>query len=190
MSAVAENQRQTAPERYVGYPALVSHMTETQSLIFRRFDAVHVRLLLYLQDEISQLETQLRKLDEQNMFERGHHNGTFREVADGFRTEIMERLRVLVGEYDTMILAFSRMQESKASEKATGRLKDWLKKYGGSAGAHESPTKASAISRDELEWIEKANDLTNISISAAETTTNSTTVKQSPLTRLLSGKRR
>jgi hypothetical protein len=187
MSAVTENQRQTSPERYIGYPGLVSHMTETQNLIFRRFDDVHVRLLLYLQDEIAQLEAQLRTLDEQNTVERGLHNGTFREDIDRVRVDIMEKLRICVGEYDTMILAFSRMQESKASEKAVRRLKDWLKKYSGVSAGRQSPPTGGAIARDELEWVERANDLTNLSISTA---TSSTVVKQSPLTRLFPSKKR
>lgn len=187
MSAVSENQKQTEPERYVGYPGLVSYMTEAQSLIFRRFDEVHVRLLLYLQDQISQLEIQLRKLDEQNIGEKEMHHITFREDVDGLRVDIMERLRGLIGEYDTMILAFSRMQESKASEKAVGRLKHWLRRYSGGSAGRQSPPKGGAIARDELEWVEKANDLSNLSLS---TTASSTVVKQSPLTRLFPGKKR
>jgi hypothetical protein len=187
MSAVSENQKKTEPERYVGYPGLVSHMTETQNLIFRRFDEIHVRLLLYVQDQIVQLETQLRKLDDQNIAEKGMHNGTFREDVDRVRVEIMERLRILVGEYDTMILAFSRMQESKASEKAVGRLKDWLKKYSGASTGRQSPPKGGAIAKNELEWMEKANDLTNLSTA---TTASTTIAKASPLTRLFPGKKR
>ena len=187
LSAVSKNQRQTSPERYVGYPGLVSHMTETQNLIFRRFDEIHVRLLLYLQDQISQLETQLQTLDGQNLAEKGMHNGTFREDVDRVRVDIMERLRILVGEYGTMILAFSRMQESKASEKAVGRLKDWLRKYSGASAGRQSPTTGGAIARDELEWVEKANDLTDLSTGI---TAESTIVKQSPLKRLFSRKKR
>jgi hypothetical protein len=186
MSAVSENHKKSEPDRYAGYRGLVSYMTETQSLIFRRFDDVHVRLLLYIQDQISQLETQLGTLDEQNYLENGMHNGTFREDVDRVRVDVMERLRILVGEYDAMILAFSRMQESKASEKAVGRLKEWLKKYSGISGGCQSPPKSGAISRDELEWVEKANDLTNLSIS----TPTNTVVKQSPLTRLFPGMKR
>lgn len=187
MSAVSENQKQTEPERYLGYPGLVSHMTESQHLIFRRFDDVHVRLLLYLQDQISQLESQLRTLDEQNIAEKGMHNGTFREDVDQLRVDIMERLRILVGEYDTMILAFSRMQDSKASEKAVGRLKEWLRKYSGAPAGRQSPTKGGAIAKNELEWMEKANDLTSLSTT---TSASSTVVKQSPLTRLFPGRKR
>jgi hypothetical protein len=187
MSAVSENQKRTEPERYVGYPGLVSHMSETQSLIFRRFDEVHVRLLLYLQDQICQLETQLRTLDERNIAEKGMHNGTFREDVDRVRVEILERLRMLVGEYDTMILAFSRMQESKASDKAIGRLKDWLKKYSGAPAGRQSPTKGGSIAKNELEWVEKTSDLSNFSVS---TSINNAVVKQSTLTRLFPGKKR
>jgi hypothetical protein len=187
MSAISENQNQKEPERYVGYPGLVSHMAETQNLIFRRFDSVHIRLLLYLQDQISQLETQLRNLDERNSEERGMHNGTFREDADQVRVEIMESLRRLVGEYDTMILAFSRMQESKASEKAVERLKDWLRNYSVAPIGRRSLPQRGAIARDELEWVEKADDLTNLStIPAASNGAG----KQSTLTRLFPGRKR
>lgn len=186
MSTVSQNQRQTSPERYVGYPGLVSHMTETQNLIFRRFDDLHVRLLLYLQDQISQLETQLRTLDEQNIAENGIHNGTFREDVDIERVDTMEKLRICVAEYDTMILAFSKMQESKASEKSVARLKEWLKKYSGVPNGNQPALKGGAIAKEELEWVEKADDLTSLSIGTAA---NSTLVKHSPLTRLFPGKK-
>ena len=42
---------------------MASFMTSTNTVIFRRFDDVHVRLLLCLQDEIALLEKQLLKLD-------------------------------------------------------------------------------------------------------------------------------
>lgn len=183
MSAVSQSQRQVEPERYVGYPGLVAHMTESQSLIFRRFDDIHIRLLLYLQDQISQLESALGKLDDQNIGEKGMHNGTFREDVDPARVEIMERLRILVGEYDTMVLAFGRMQESKASEKAVGRLKDWLRKYAAAPTGRRLSTNHGAIARDELEWIDKTDDLANLSISTASSIV---AVKESPLTRLFS----
>ncbi|ERF71380.1 hypothetical protein EPUS_09052 [Endocarpon pusillum Z07020] len=186
MSTISQNQRQTSPEQYVGYPGLASHMTETQNLIFRRFDDVHVRLLLYLQDQISQLEAQLRTLDERNIAESGIHNGTFREDADKLRVDTMEKLRICVGEYDTMILAFSKMQESKASEKSVARLKDWLKKYSGGSNGRQSLPKGGAIAREELEWVEKVDDLTYLPISTAA---SSTPVKQSSLTRLFAGKK-
>ena len=189
MSAVSESQKRAEPERYVGYPGLVSHMTETQNLIFRRFDEIHVRLLLYLQDQISQLETQLRTLDERNIAEKGMHNGTFREDADQVRVEIMERLRILVGEYDTMILAFSRMQEAKASNKAIARLRDWLRKYSGAPTGRQSPVIDGSVAKDELEWVEKASDLANLSTNSPPTT-NNVVGKQSPLKRLFPGRKR
>jgi hypothetical protein len=164
-------------------------MTETQSLVFRRFDDVHVRLLLYLQDQIAQLEGQLRMVDEENLAETAMHNGTFRQDRDPIRVEIMERLRVLVGEYDIMVLAFSRMQETKASEKVIGRLREWIKKHtaGSVAGTHTSPTTGAAIATDELEWVHKADDLSNFAVATSISTTAS---KPTGLTRLLTGRKR
>ena len=41
---------------------MASFMTNTSTMVFRRFDDVHVKLLLCLQDEIGQLERELMRL--------------------------------------------------------------------------------------------------------------------------------
>ncbi len=38
-------------------------MTEKNTMVFRRFDDVHVRLLLCLQDEIAELEKELLRVE-------------------------------------------------------------------------------------------------------------------------------
>lgn len=65
-------------------------MTTNQTIIFRRFDDVHVQLLLCLQDEISELETKLNQLDGANM------TRTERTVE---RMQVIRELRRLVTEY-------------------------------------------------------------------------------------------
>ena len=72
------------------HSALSSFMTTTSTLIFRRFDDVHVQLLLHLQDEIAQLERDLQELDSATM-KQGE-----REVK---RMKTLRELRGLVGEY-------------------------------------------------------------------------------------------
>lgn len=49
--------------RPLEHTEMASFMTETNTVVFRRFDDVHVRLLLCLQDEISQLEGELARLE-------------------------------------------------------------------------------------------------------------------------------
>ena len=67
-------------------------MTSTSTVIFRRFDDVHVKLLLCLQDEIGQLEKELMRLDGASSAPGGVDKG----VA---RVKVMRELRREVAEY-------------------------------------------------------------------------------------------
>ena len=78
---------------------MASFMTSTSTVIFRRFDDVHVKLLLCLQDEISQLERELMRLDGA----AAAPAGVDKMVARG---KVMRELRRVVGEYGEF--AFSR----------------------------------------------------------------------------------
>lgn len=63
-------------------------MTLKSTVIFRRFDDVHVRLLLSLQDEISALEKELAFLE-----------NPARVDGDSERIRIMGELRRLLSDY-------------------------------------------------------------------------------------------
>ena len=67
-------------------------MTEKNTVVFRRFDDVHVRLLLCLQDEISQLEKELLKLDSPT---------SALNPSDKMsqKTKVLRELRKVVSEY-------------------------------------------------------------------------------------------
>ena len=67
-----------------------SFMTANDTVIFRRFDEVHVQLLLCLQDEITQLERQLMKLESAVMT---------RADRDMERSRVIRELRKVVAEY-------------------------------------------------------------------------------------------
>lgn len=45
------------------HPEMADFMTTNKTVVFRRFDEVHVRLLLHLQDEIATLEKELQELE-------------------------------------------------------------------------------------------------------------------------------
>jgi len=70
---------------------MTSFMTTNNMVIFRRFDEVHVQLLVCLQDEITSLERELMKLD----------NAKGEGLGDrpGERGEVLRELRRVVGEY-------------------------------------------------------------------------------------------
>lgn len=73
------------PRLRADHSQMASFMTTTQTMIFRRFDDVHVQLLLCLQDEISDLESKMKELDNAG-----------RTVE---RMQVIRELRKVVGEY-------------------------------------------------------------------------------------------
>lgn len=84
----SEKQSITKPK--VDHSQLASFMTTNQTIIFRRFDDVHVQLLLCLQDEISELESKLNQLEGASMTRND------RTVE---RMQVIRELRRLVTEY-------------------------------------------------------------------------------------------
>ena len=78
------------PKLRIDHSQMASFMTNTQTMIFRRFDDVHVQLLLCLQDEISELE---RKLSEINGASMTRNDRTMECV------QVIRELRRVVGEY-------------------------------------------------------------------------------------------
>jgi hypothetical protein len=74
------------------HTALTSFMAERNTIVLRRFDDVHVRLLLCLQDEIQQLEKELLELE--NPTTSG--NASQRMMG---KTRVLRELRKVVAEY-------------------------------------------------------------------------------------------
>ncbi|KIW97124.1 uncharacterized protein Z519_02516 [Cladophialophora bantiana CBS 173.52] len=131
---------------------MASFMTEKNTIICRRFDAVHVRLLLCLQDEISQLEKELLKLESPNS------PGSASEKMLQ-KTRILRELRKGVAEYDHLFTTWSTMQANKVSESTTMELKDWLSKPGTSIEAG-----LGINTQQDLQWLENTKDLSSIEL--------------------------
>lgn len=72
----------------VDHSEMADFMSRKSTVIFRRFDDVHVKLLLCLQDEISQLEEELFALENSHAGEQPGH-----------KMRIMRELRRVVAEY-------------------------------------------------------------------------------------------
>ena len=93
---VVEKLEKPEPARLASQPKLgpssgiASFMTANDTVIFRRFDEVHVQLLLCLQDEITELERELMKLDSASMT---------RGERDINRNRVLQELRKVVAEY-------------------------------------------------------------------------------------------
>ena len=170
MSSAAKRetkQRRPEAERHAGYAGLVAHMTKTQNVVIRRFDNIHVRLLLYLQDQIARAESYLGDLDDSVVVDRAADAGSRQQDLNQERVVLMEQLRILIGEYDAIISTFSNMQAAPASDKAVAKLKQWTKKHHrGSITGHRL-VQNGAPSAQEVGWLEQANDLTSLSVTPA-----------------------
>ena len=146
---------------------MASFMTTTSQVIFRRFDDVHVKLLLCLQDEIAQLEQELMGLE----------NGS-PVTSDGVgqKMKVMRELRRVVAEYgkkfpyicletkltiqlDHLFASWSGMQANKADQAVMRDLKEWLENPKTSAGAG-----ITEGSREDLAWVEKSKDLSSVNL--------------------------
>ncbi|KIW27194.1 uncharacterized protein PV07_06956 [Cladophialophora immunda] len=135
---------------------MASFMAEKNTIICRRFDAVHVRLLLCLQDEISQLEKELLKLESSNS------PGSASEKMLQ-KTRILRELRKVVAEYDHLFTTWSKMQANKVSESTTKELKEWLAKPGTSIEAG-----LGINTQQDLQWLENTKDLSSIELGDKE----------------------
>jgi hypothetical protein len=68
--------------------------SDSDFLIFRRFDTLNASLLLYLQDQIVVLEGRLEKLEDEHMADDAAdmHHGSFRHDGLLERTQLFETL--------------------------------------------------------------------------------------------------
>jgi hypothetical protein len=85
-----ETARLAPQPRPLPSSGISSFMTANDTVIFRRFDEVHVQLLLCLQDEITQLERELMRLESAIMT---------RSDRDIERNRVIRELRKVVAEY-------------------------------------------------------------------------------------------
>jgi len=85
-------------------------ISDSVFLIFRRFDHLAARNLLYLQDELFQLEDQLRKLDQQDLSEgeQGLKNlSSWREDRNTRRKQVVLEIRQKLDIYRTVFYFYS-----------------------------------------------------------------------------------
>lgn len=91
----------TKPWKYIGIKGYSEFLaSEGDLLIFRRFGALNARILLALQDEVSQLEEELNKMDTYYSGKDNEdvNNGTFRdEMPD--RADLLNHLREKLYQY-------------------------------------------------------------------------------------------
>ncbi|OJD38905.1 uncharacterized protein BKCO1_3000201 [Diplodia corticola] len=131
--------------RSMGYPAFSSLLSsDNDAFVARRFGSLHVRTILFVQDEITQLEDRLAKIDkevaEAQQEEYLCHNGSFRgdKMWHRERYEIMQHLPTLLEKYDRLVTSYSDMQKRPKALKRTVKYIDrWFDRYPQAITVHE-----------------------------------------------------
>lgn len=98
------------PWQYFGYPAFCKWTASDNDLfVLRRFKTLNSRVLLRMQDSISQLEEELAMIDAENSRSGipPVSNGTFREETVERREEILIEAGSKLKEYSMLCLEFS-----------------------------------------------------------------------------------
>ncbi|KAI0855869.1 hypothetical protein F4860DRAFT_529870 [Xylaria cubensis] len=165
------------PWKYIGYRGFSAFAaSDPDFFALRRFDRLHTRTLFSLQDELSDLERRLDRMDE--LFSRkstklvgscppkiinksgvSANDGPQRDINNGtIRDDLPERKSLIASisaklqEYDEAVLRYSEMRRLfPASDRNVRNIKMWLKNNEG------------AILKEETEFIQHHDDLISIS---------------------------
>jgi hypothetical protein len=100
-SSLTSQELQERPWKFTGYRRFSQFLaSDTDFLIIRRFDILNARVLLWLQDQLSVLETELETLDKQYSRREAEdvNNGTMRDEKHD-RAELIEKIYEKLKEY-------------------------------------------------------------------------------------------
>ena len=149
----------------LGYPHLSSHLSSSPSTaIYRRFDKLNHRILLHLQDEISELETLLDSLDAADQFNgngaglrtrRGMNagaraSGTI-DTNGAKRLELMGAIFMKLQQYNQALTAYSKIVNV-----LPGATAENLEKYRAWMTLHQP------IVPEEMDFLFKGDDFSAI----------------------------
>jgi len=94
------------PWKYIGWPGFTRFAaSDNDFLVLRQFDVASTRVLLAMQDKISQLEDVLNTMDAQSCAPDAPdlNNGSFREEYNEDRSKIIGELKISLLEYSKRI---------------------------------------------------------------------------------------
>ena len=89
------------PWKYLGYPGFATWGASSKdAFVLRRFNAMHARVILFMQDQIVRKEEELETLDRWCRTRPDDvDNGTFRHDMEPRRNAVLDDLRVRLKEY-------------------------------------------------------------------------------------------
>ncbi|KAH8800245.1 hypothetical protein F5884DRAFT_891092 [Xylogone sp. PMI_703] len=131
------------PWKYLGYNAFSSYLVaDPDNLVVRRFNKLFGRGILYMQDQLSELETKLEELDKRyrdtGPGEREYDNGTARnDLPD--RKALVDEIVKTQYKYYKMILMYSQVGAWEQSKpRSIQNVKNWFSNHPGAIGEEET----------------------------------------------------
>lgn len=103
----SKEEIQQKPWKYLGYRAFSEFIaSDNDFFVIRRFGTLNARIILALQDQLSQLEETLNKLDTKysQVDWQDVNNGSFREDTQADRRTIISDIRTALLEYSMPFL--------------------------------------------------------------------------------------
>ncbi|KAI1270314.1 hypothetical protein F5Y18DRAFT_414113 [Xylariaceae sp. FL1019] len=163
------------PWKYIGYKGFTAYAAaDPDFFALRRFDRLHTRSLLILQDHLSELEGRLDQMDTTFCSEDTKISGThpprigsdeLRDINNGtIRDDLQERSALLaeitmkLKEYDEAVLRYSHMRQLVQAPKRNIRnIEGWFEENEG------------AIMKKETEFIRHRDDAVSMSTTSKST---------------------
>ncbi|KAM7207185.1 hypothetical protein V8F20_002451 [Naviculisporaceae sp. PSN 640] len=117
------------PWKYIGYKEFARYISSGDDfLALRRFDRVHSRLLLMLQDQVVELESELDAIDARLSKRTAPDldNGSIRNDVQE-RREVLEKLHRRVREYDDLLCQYTTLKSRpRAPQRNIHNIRVWL----------------------------------------------------------------
>ena len=95
------------PWKYLGYHSFANFIaSDADFFILRRFGALNARVLLGLQDQLSQLEERLNELEDHLRSKNGPniHNGSFRQETQKERAQLLSLAQSILHDYSKSVI--------------------------------------------------------------------------------------
>ena len=137
--------------KYVGYRGFCDFVTSDDDFfILRRFSGLTARVLLSLQDELSELEAQLAALEDELSAKDAAdvHNGSFRQETSHTRLDIVHTVQNKLREYNELALQHSQLRSRpRVPSKDATSISNWFYNH------------RNAILAEETDYVNHSKDL-------------------------------
>lgn len=143
--------RARKPWKYVGYHDFCEFVaSDDDFFVLRRFSALSARVLLALQDELSELEGQLETHEKELMAKSAPdmHNGSFRGESSEIRLDLLHEISMKLVAYNELAIQHSELRKRPpVLKKDRSSLENWFSNH------------KTAIAEEETEYIKHSEDL-------------------------------